>query len=280
MPGASRRPTSPSRLARPSAPTVDDRPPGSAGCPSRTRRYHPPVDPQVVIVAGFVTLAAGSLVLLSFGARFRVGRLIAATPETTVADARSIAEAGRSVYLRVRGRIDSEEEFEDAQHRPLVFRRTRIQVRRRGRWITVEDGREQVPFWIDEGLDSVAVDADLLDAGLVVVPRESTGHAADIADRIPTGTRPDVPARALIEQVASVEHAIVIGTPVRRADGTIVMTAGTGRPLILTTLEPDEAMRVLTGGDRRRSLLAAGLLGAGLILVAGGLGAAAVETLL
>jgi hypothetical protein len=234
------------------------------------------VDPQVVIVAGFVTLAAGSLVLLSFGARFRVGRLIAATPETTVADARSIAEAGRSVYLRVRGRIDSE----DAQHRPLVFRRTRIQVRRRGRWITVEDGREQVPFWIDEGLDSVAVDADLLDAGLVVVPRESTGHAADIADRIPTGTRPDVPARALIEQVASVEHAIVIGTPVRRPDGTIVMTAGRGRPLILTTLEPDEAMRVLTGGDRRRSLLAAGLLGAGLILVAGGLGAAAVETLL
>jgi hypothetical protein len=238
------------------------------------------VDPQVVIVAGFVTLAAGSLVLLSFGARFRVGRLIAATPETTVADARSIAEAGRSVYLRVRGRIDSEEEFEDAQHRPLVFRRTRIQVRRRGRWITVEDGREQVPFWIDEGLDSVAVDADLLDAGLVVVPRESTGHAADIADRIPTGTRPDVPARALIEQVASVEHAIVLGTPVRRPDGTFVMTAGTGRPLILTTLEPDEAMRVLTGGDRRRSLLAAGLLGAGLILVAGGLGAAAVETLL
>ena len=41
------------------------------------------------------------------------------------------------------------------------------------------------------------------------------------------------------------------------------MTSGRGRPLILTVLEPDEAMRILAGGDADETRLAAGLLGAG-----------------
>ena len=50
------------------------------------------------------------------------------------------------------------------------------------------------------------------------------------------------------------------------------MSAGLGRPLVLTTLEPDEAMRLLTEGSARRPLVAAGLLAAGLgLLVVGGL---------
>jgi hypothetical protein len=49
------------------------------------------------------------------------------------------------------------------------------------------------------------------------------------------------------------------------------MSAGLGRPLILTTLEPDEAMRVLTGGERRRPLIAVACMigGFGLIALAG-----------
>ena len=39
-----------------------------------------------------------------------------------------------------------------------------------------------------------------------------------------------------------------------------------GRPLILTTLERDEAMRVLTGGAARRSRLAIACLAAGAVL--------------
>jgi hypothetical protein len=41
---------------------------------------------------------------------------------------------------------------------------------------------------------------------------------------------------------------------------------------VLTTLEPDEAMRLLTNGSARRPLVAAGLLAVGLgLLVVGGL---------
>jgi hypothetical protein len=229
------------------------------------------VDPQLLIIGGFVTLAAGVLILLSFGPRFRVGRLLAATPRGTIESARAAAEADRPVYLRLDGRIASEAEFEDAEHRPLVLRRTRVQLRRGRGWVTVEDGRESVPFAIDVGLDSIGIDSEALDVGLVVVPREATGLAGDLPDRVPTGTSPATPVRVVIEQVSSVEHAIALGVPVRRPDGRVELTAGAGRPLILTTLETEEAMRVLTGGDRRRTFLAATLLGAGVLLVGGGL---------
>ena len=45
------------------------------------------------------------------------------------------------------------------------------------------------------------------------------------------------------------------------------MTAGLGRPLILTTLERDEAMRVLAGSGSRRPLVGALCLAGGLVLI-------------
>lgn len=229
------------------------------------------MDPQALIVAGVIALAAGSLALLGFGPGYRIGRLLAATPEVPIAAAVEAAESGRAGYVRVTGRVDAERDFPDATHRPLVFRRTRIEVRRGSRWSTVEDGREAVPFSLREGLEGIAIDVDALGPGLVVLQRESVGVAGDLPDRVPAGTPPTTPARALIEQVSAVEHAIALGVPTRREDGTVVMTAGTGRPLILTTLEPDEAMRVLAGGRRWRAFAVAALLGAGVVLVVVGL---------
>jgi hypothetical protein len=52
-----------------------------------------------------------------------------------------------------------------------------------------------------------------------------------------------------------------------RADDTVHLTAGLGRPLVLTTLEMPEAMRVLGGGRTRAALAVAALaLGAALTL--------------
>jgi hypothetical protein len=104
-----------------------------------------------------------------------------------------------------------------------------------------------------------------------VVPRLSDGVAGDLADRLPAGLPPDTPVRARIEQVSSVEHAIVLGVPVAE-DGRIRMEAGLGRPLVLTTLDPPEAMRILGRGDTVRARAAAGLLLAGLALVMAGIG--------
>jgi hypothetical protein len=140
--------------------------------------------------------------------------------------------------------------------------------------VAFEDSREAVPFDVREGLDSIGVDAGALDAGLVVVPRESVGVAGDLAgsDRSPATLAPDAPVRALIEQVSSVEHAVVLGVPVRGEDegDRPRMTAGLGRPLILTTLEPAEAMRILAGGSTRPRLVAVCFL-VGTVLLAAGL---------
>jgi hypothetical protein len=210
-------------------------------------------------------------VLRTYGSNYRVGRLLASTLEVTVAEARDLA-AGPARYVRVSGRIDAEDEFEDDAHRPLVFRRTRLQVRRDAGWETFEDRREQVRFEVRDGLEGIAVDDAALDSGLVVVPRESVGTAADVADRVPAGTPVETPVRLRVEQVSSVEHAIVLGVPSLGDDGEPRISAGLGRPLVLTTLEPDEAMRLLTDGGARRPMVAAACLAGGIgLLVVGGL---------
>ncbi len=222
----------------------------------------------LLALLGLAAVAAGIVVLRSLGPRLRVGRLLASVPEVTVAEARAMAERGDGRYLRVAGRVDSEEDFEDDQHRPLVFRRTRFEARRGSRWVAFEDRREAVAFEVRDGLDGLAVEADELDTGLVVIPAESTGSAADLGDRAPGDLAPATPVRLRIEQVSSVEHAIVLGVPGRLADGRLGIRAGLGRPLVLTTLEPPEAMRVLGGGDRPRLATALVLVGAALLVVA------------
>ncbi len=225
----------------------------------------------LLVASGLIAGAAGLLVLRSFGPGLRVGRLLSVTPVIPIEDAVAIAASGEERYIGVEGRIDALDEFEDDVHRPLVFRRRRLEARVRGRWATIEDAVERVPFFVDAGPASVAVDVEALGAGVVVLPRESVGTAAEVPDRVPAGTPPRTPVRLRIEQVSSVEHATVLGCPRRGADGTTRMTAGLGRPLVLTTLEREEAMRVLAGGRRGRATAAAALLAVAPVLLAAGL---------
>ena len=224
------------------------------------------VSPLVPFVAGLIASGAGALVLHSYGTSYRVGRLLASTLEVSVGEARALAGGPRR-YVRVRGRIDAENEFEDDAHRPLVFRRTRLQLGHGATWSTFEDSRERVSFEVRDGLDGIVIDDAALDVGLVVVPRESVGTAADLMDRVPPGTAADTLVRLRIEQVSSIEQAIVLGVPSIGPDGVPLLSAGLGRPLILTTLEPAEAMRILTEGDSRRPRVAAACLIAGLVLI-------------
>jgi hypothetical protein len=228
----------------------------------------------LLVASGLIAGLAGLLVLRSFGAGLRVGRLLSIAPVVPIDEAIAIAASGQDRYVGIQGRIDATDEFEDDAHRPLVFRRRRLEARTRGRWVTLEDEIERVPFSVDAGAASVAVDGDALGPGLVVLPRESTGTAAEIPGLLPPGTPPTTPIRLRIEQVSSVEHATVLGRPRPGPDGTTRMTAGRGRPLVLTTLERDEAMRVLAGGRRGRATAAVALLAAAPVLVAAGLVAA------
>lgn len=211
-------------------------------------------------------------ILRSFGTGYRVGRLLAVVEQVPIAEAVRLAEAGERRYVRIDGRIDSDQEFEDRDHRPLVLRRTSLAWRpssAAGQWRDLETPTlEVVPFVVREGLDEIGVDGEAVKDGLVVVPRESSGRADELGERAPSTVPPDAPVRLRVEQVSSVEHATVLGVPRQGADGGAIIGAGLGRPLILTTLERDEAMRVLTGGATGRSRLAIACLGLGAILIA------------
>ena len=239
------------------------------------------MSPFVVIVAGLVSIGLGSLLLRTFGVRGRVGRLLAVTPPVGIAAAMDIAAAGARRYVRVEGRLDADEDFPDENERPLVFRRRRLEARRGRGWAVLEERRDAVPFRVREGLDEIDVDVDALDAGLVTLVRESAGTAAEAVAALPAATAPlppglaslppTTPVRLRIEQLSSVEHATVMGVPVVLADGRVAMTSGTGRPLVISTLERAEAMRVLAGGSRARPAAAAAALGGGMAALAVGL---------
>ena len=196
-----------------------------------------------------------------------MGRLLAATPSVTVAEAVALA-AGPPRYVAVRGRIDAEDDFEDDAHRPLVLRRTRLELRDGRAWTTVDEHARP------SRSRSTRASTRSPSTTTPSTPGSSSCRASRSAPpptssiACPPGRRRDRPLRLRVEQVSSVEHAIVLGVPVAEPDGSRAADRRLGRPLVLTTLEHDEAMRVLTGRrpPARPPRAAAVALGAGLVL--------------
>ncbi len=225
--------------------------------------------PLLLVLVGAAALVAGWWLLRSLGPRARIGRILAATHVVEVGRAIALAEAGEPRYVGVGGRIDAEDPWEDESGRPLVFRRSSLERREGSAWVSFEEDRRAVPFQVSGALEHIAVDPDAVGEGLVVVTRESEGTAADVPDRVPAGTPPTTPVRLRVEFLSAVDHALVLGVPTSTPTGP-VMTAGLGRPLIVTTLEPGEAMRLLAEGrqDITRAITAL-LLGGGLVVMIG-----------
>ncbi len=227
--------------------------------------------PSLLLAAGLVALVAGWLLVQRLGPRARVGRILAATRVVPVDEAVRLA-GGSPHYVGVGGRLDSDQEFLDEHDRPLVLRRSRLELHRGSRWRTVSDHREVVPFGLAGGLASIAVDGEALDEGLIVVLRQSEGTAGEIPDHLPEGTPPNTPARLRVELVSTVDHALALGVPTLGPDGQPILRAGLGRPLILTTLEPGEAMRLLAADHRTSTRAGALMMAGGLVAAAVGLG--------
>ena len=229
----------------------------------------------VLLTLGLVAGLVGWWLLRRSGSAWRVGRLLAAAPQRTLGEAAAIAASGKAAYVRLHGRIDSDEEFPGEDGKPLVYRRRRLQQRSRGGWQTFDDERLAVPFRLSERGEHVTIDTDALGDGLVVVPRESVGVAADVGEEAVSGPLPelppDTPVRLRVEQVSAVDHGTAAGVPRPGPEGSVVLGPGLGRPLLLTTLDQDEAMRVLAGDRRSELLLATALLVAAPIMAVLGL---------
>ncbi len=243
-------------------------------CPARIIAAVSPLVPLVPLIAGFVALVAGVLVLRTYGPSYRVGRLLASTPEVSVAEAREPRR--RPAALRPGQRPDR--------------RRGRVRGRRAPAAGLPPDAAPGASRWRAGSRSRTAGSASssrsaTASRGSSSTTRPSTaGSSSCRANRSappptsPIASRrarhPMTPVRLRIEQVSSIEHAIVLGVPGLDEAGEPRLSAGLGRPLVLTTLEPDEAMRLLTDGESRRPLVAAACLAAGLgLVVIGGIAA-------
>ena len=234
----------------------------------------------IFLLVALACAVGGWASLRRSGRGWRVGRLLSAAPEHSLAEATAVATRREDTYVRLHARIDSDEEFPGDDDEPLVFRRRRLQRRvprpiGSGGWQTFDDERLAVPFRLTQRDQRVAIEVDALADGLVVVPRVSIGVVADLSGEAAVGglseLAPQTPVRLRLEQISTVDHATACGVPRLAITGETVLGPGRGRPLILTTLELDEAMRVL-GSEQRGSLrVAAGLLAIGLLGIAIGL---------
>ncbi|MEY4045816.1 MAG: hypothetical protein RIR19_285 [Chloroflexota bacterium] len=238
------------------------------------------MDPLKFAALGVALIALGTFGTRRGGARSRAGRLLASLSPLTPSDAlRLAARLGSGRYTAITGGVDAVEAFEDENHRPLVYRRERVLIDDGGAWREIDRAVRSVPFSISDATGAIAIDAAALDDGLIVVVRQWEGSVAELRDarrdfadassRDLVGqlaaSDPQRGARVALEQISTLDRATAAG---RLADGRL--TADGGRPLVFTTLERSEALRVI-GTGRRASLLinVGGLLavGAGLALL-------------
>ena len=240
---------------------------------------------SLLAVMGVALIVAGLLLSRRTDARTRAGQLLAGLSPISPTEALKLAalRGGAAPYLAIKGSIDAPEIFEDEHHRPLVYRRERVSVADEGGWRVIDAAERSLPFVVSDPSNSISIaTADLAD-GLVVVERRWEGSVADLHAAGREYQRPETAAlvaalaasdptrraRVGLEQVSNLDRATAAGQLVNGE-----LRAGAGRPLVVTTLERAEALRLIGTEGRGRlasSTLALALLALGVLLLIGGI---------
>ena len=237
-----------------------------------------------IALIGAALLVIGLLLSRRTDARTRAGQLLAGLSPISPTEALKLAalRGDSAPYLAIKGSIDAPEIFEDEHHRPLVFLRERVSIADEGGWRVIDTAERSLPFVVSDPSNSISIaTADLADA-LVVVERRLEGSVAELHAAGREYQRPETAAlvaalatsdptrgaRVGLEQISNLDRATAAGQLV---DGEL--RAGAGRPLVVTTLERADSLRLLGGEARGRlvsSTLALALLAIGLLLLLGG----------
>ena len=237
-----------------------------------------------VVIVGAALILFGLLLSRRTDARTRAGQLLAGLSPISPTDALKLAalRGDAAPYLAIKGSIDAPEIFEDENHRPLVYRRERVSIADEGGWRVIDTAERSLPFVVSDPSSAISIaTADLAD-GLVVVERRWEGSVAELHAASREYQRPETAAlvaalavsdptrgaRVGLEQISNLDRATAAGQLI---DGEL--RAGAGRPLVVTTLERAEALRLLGTEGRGRlasSTLALALLALGLLLLIGG----------
>jgi hypothetical protein len=238
-----------------------------------------------IALIGAALIIIGLLLSRRTNVRTRAGQLLAGLSPITPTEALRLAalRGDSAPYLAIKGSVDASEIFEDEHRRPLVFRRERVSIADEQGWRVIDVAERSLPFVISDPSSAIRIaTADLAD-GLVVVERRWEGsvaelHAAAREYQSPetaalvaaiAASDPSRHARVGLEQISNLDRATAAGQLI---DGEL--RAGAGRPLVVTTLERADALRLLGGEGRGRlasSTAALALLALGLLFLIGGI---------
>jgi hypothetical protein len=220
--------------------------------------------PTWLALAGLGLLAAGLLLVRHSGARPTMGRRLAGARQLRVGELLDLGPADALPVrpVRVIGRIRCADPIVTSQNDRLVaFHRDVEVATARGSWRSIERQRETRSFELWDHDGSLQLDPAEAAEPLVVLPHVWTGSAAELDEayggalaRVTAEQGPPVRARSVTRMVSIVDRLLVLAAITRDEAGGIAL-APPGGGYVVSSLELDDAMRLL-GGPRPRQLLA------------------------
>jgi hypothetical protein len=217
-----------------------------------------------------VLAAAGGLVAIRrSGAEQGIARRLAGARQVRLADLFGMTELPARP-VRIAGRIRCQDPMVNARGERLVARHRDVQVQPAGQgWRSIERIRESRGFELWDHGGSLPVDPSQAAEPLVVIPHVWRGSTSELEDRAHRaaldrlGGGP-MPARSITRTISVVERLLVLAAVVRDEAGSIWLRPPPGG-YVISTLELDDAMRLLGGPHRRLLLAGYGLLALALV---------------
>jgi hypothetical protein len=250
--------------------------------PSQSRlpqTYRVMIDMLTVWLAlgGLVLLWVGGLLIRRSGARPTMGRRLAGAREVRVGELLDLS-AGDLLPrrpVRVLGRIRCAEPIVTGQDDRLVAFHRDVEVAGAGgAWRGIERMRETRSFELWDHDGSLVVDPALAAEPLVVLPHVWAGSADALDDsyqgalaRVTAEQGSPTRARATTRMVSVVDRLLVLARVTRDAAGEVALAPPPGG-YILSSLELDDAMRLLGGPRPRLMLVGTAVLAASIVLLA------------
>lgn len=219
--------------------------------------------PIWLALGGVLLLGGGLAMLRRSGARPAMARRLAGARQVRVGELLDLGPAQPLPPrpVRVVGRVRCAEPIVTAQDDRLVAFHRDVELSvPRGGWRSIERLRETRSFELWDHDGSLHVDPAQATEPLVTLPHVWVGSPAELDEsyapavsRVIEEHGASERARATTRMVSVVDRLLLLAVVRRDRDGRIVLAAPSGG-YILSTLELDDAMRLLGGGKPRMML--------------------------
>ena len=235
--------------------------------------------PLLLALLGLLLLTAGLALVRSSGARPGLARRLAGARAVRVGELLDLGPADPVPQrpVRVVGRIRCADPIVTGQDDRLVAFHRDVEVAAAdGGWRSIERLRETRSFELWDHDGSLTIDPAAAAEPLVVLPHVWTGAAADLDEsyapalaRVAAERESPRDARSTTRMVSVIDRLLVLAMVRRDVEGRVRLDSPPGG-YVITSLELDDAMRLLGGPQPRRMLAGIAAVAASVPLLAAG----------